>query len=137
LDFEQYVVFTQETSLSLFFAAVSTSLVLIIVTFSWRLTLLVIFSVLLVLVYVSAVIHYWDLTFNSIVVVNIMVAIAFAVDFSVHIVNTFLITVPPKTKAFKSVEKKRAFKTKVAFSRMGSSLFFGGFATLLAVICIF
>ena len=78
LDFEQYVVFKDETTLSLLLAAISTALVLLVVTFSWKVTLILIINITLVLVYVSASIHYWELTFNSIVVVNIMVSIAFA-----------------------------------------------------------
>lgn len=137
LDFEQYVVFKDETTVSLLLAAISTALVLLVVTFSWKVTLILIINIALVLVYVSASIHYFDLTFNSIVVVNIMVTIAFAQDFSVHIVNTYLVTIPPKGKQFRTEESKRAYKTKTALSRMGSGLIHGGFATMLAIICLF
>jgi len=137
LDFEQYVVFEKETIISLLLAGISTAFVLLVVTFSWRASLILIINITLVLVYVSATIHYWDLTFNSIVVVNIMVTMAFAQDFSVHIVNTYLVTVPPKGKQFRTEESKRVYKTKTALSRMGSGLIHGGFATFLAICCLF
>lgn len=35
LDFEQYVVFKDETTVSLLLAAISTAIVLLVVTFSW------------------------------------------------------------------------------------------------------
>lgn len=137
LDFEQYVVFKDETTSSLLLAAVSTVIVLLIVTFSLKVTLMLIINITLVLVYVAATIHYWDLTFNAIVVVNIMVTIAFAQDFSVHIVNTYLVAVPPKGKMYRTFEQKRVFKTMTALHRMGSGLIHGGLATFLAIICLF
>ena len=95
MDFEQYVVFRSETTVSLILAGIAVAIVILLATFNGKATLIVLVCVFIVLMDVSAVIHYWNLTFNSIVVVNLMVAIAFAVDYSAHIVNTYLTAEAP------------------------------------------
>jgi len=105
--------------------------VIIIVTGSMFVTLLVTFAVLLVDLFLVAIIYYWGLTFNSVVVVNVVIAIGLAVDYSAHIAHTYLTIIPPKR--CKTPEAKRLYKAKTAVSQMGSSVFHGGFSTFLAI----
>ena len=91
LDYELYFVFLEETILSTSLSIVSVTLVVLFITGSLPVTLLVVLAVLLVDVFLLALIYYWNLTFNNIVVINIVIAIGLAVDYSAHIAHTFLI----------------------------------------------
>ena len=65
--------------------------VIIFITASVPITILVTFSVLLVDFFLVALLHYWNLTFNNIVVVQVVIAIGLSVDFSAHIAHTYLV----------------------------------------------
>ena len=69
LDFEQYVVFVAETRASLLLSLFAVFIVILFITADFTVTLLVAFAVFLVDVYILALVFYWNLTFNSIVVV--------------------------------------------------------------------
>lgn len=107
------------------------SCVIFFITSSVAATLMVLLCVLLVDFFLTALVYFWGLSFNSVVVVNTVIAIGLSVDYSAHIAHTYLIVKPPaycKTKP-----EKRMFKAKTALSQMGSSVFHGGFSTLLAI----
>jgi len=131
LDFEQYVVFTEETVVSCGLSIIAVLFVIIVITGSLFVTILVTFAVLLVDLFLVALIHYWGLTFNSVVVVNVVIAIGLAVDYSAHIAHTYLTIKAPKR--YKTNEQKRLYKAKTAISQMGSSVFHGGFSTFIAI----
>jgi len=133
LDYELYVVFMEETLLSTGLSVLAVFFVVLFVTGSLPVTLLVVLAVLLVDLFLIALIHFWDLTFNTVVVVNIVIAIGLAVDYSAHIAHTYLIIRPPKDL---SNAEKRVYKAKMALSTMGSSVFHGGFSTFLAIISL-
>jgi len=69
LDFEQYVVFIPETAISTGLSIFAVIIVIIFITASVPITIMVTISVLLVDYFIVALVHYWNLTFNSIVVV--------------------------------------------------------------------
>ena len=96
LDYELYFVFVQETLLSCGLSIAAVFVVVLTVTGSLPVTLLVVLAVGIVDFFLLALIYYWDLTFNTIVVVNIVIAIGLAVDYSAHIAHTFLLVEPPK-----------------------------------------
>ena len=85
-------------------------IVILIITASIQATLLVAFCVLLVDLFLSALIFYWGLTFNPLVVINIVIAIGLSVDYSAHISHSYLITGIPESKNFDSKESKRIYK---------------------------
>ena len=96
LNFEQYVVFIKETLISTGLSFLAVIFVIIFITASWPVTFLVTMSVLLVDFFIVALVHYWNLTFNNIVVVQVVIAIGLSVDFSAHIAHTYLVIKPPK-----------------------------------------
>jgi|Transcript_11735 predicted RND superfamily exporter protein len=134
LDYELYVVFEDETALSVGLSIVAVFFVVLFVTASLPVTGLVCLAVLLVDYFLLALIHYWDLTFNNVVVINIVIAIGLAVDYSAHISHTYLIIEPPAEMTTNS--EKRKYKAHKALSSMGSSVFHGGFSTFLAIIAL-
>ena len=104
---------------------------ILFITSSFAATLMVLMCVLLVDLFVMALIYYWGLTFNNVVVVNTVIAIGLSVDYSAHIAHTYLVVKPPP--ACKTKDQKRAYKARTALSQMGSSVFHGGFSTFLAI----
>ena len=114
LDFEQYVVFTQETVLSCGLSIVAVIVVIIFITASIQITIMVTIAVLLVDFFIVALVHYWNLTFNSVVVVQVVIAIGLAVDYSAHIAHTYLVVEPPPK--LRSKKSKRLYKASRAIS---------------------
>ena len=134
LDYELYFVFVDETLLSCGLSLVAVFIVVVIITGSIPITCLVVLAILLVDLFLIALIFYWDLTFNNVVVVNLVIAIGLAVDYSAHIAHSYLTTVPPKELELNS--EKRKYKAQKAISGMGSSVFHGAFSTFLAIIAL-
>lgn len=133
LEFEGYVVFVKETTLSVGLAVVAVFLVVLFITGSFPITILVVLAVLLVDLYLLGLVYLWDLTMNNIVVVQLVIGLGLAVDYSAHIAHTYLTVVPPKEY---SNREKRMFKARVALSQMGSSVIHGGASTFLAIIVL-
>ena len=131
LDFEQYVVLLPQTFTSVGLSLLAVLIVVLFVTGSLPVTVLVVFSVVLVDVFLLGLVHYWDLTMNSIVTVFLVIGLGLSVDYSAHIAHTYL-TVEPPNSITKPLEK-RHYKASVAISSMGSSVIHGGFSTFLAV----
>lgn len=75
------------------FAAVC--VVILFITTSLTATLLVAICVALVDLYLLALLYFWGLTFNTIVVLQVVIALGLAVDYSVHIAHNYLVVVPP------------------------------------------
>ena len=69
LDNEQYVVFVKDTATSLGLSIMAVFFVVLFITGSVPVTLLVVFAVVLVDLFLFGLIYYWDLTMNNIVVV--------------------------------------------------------------------
>ena len=133
LDYELYVVFMYETFLSCGLSVLAVFGVVLFVTGSLPVTALVVLAVVLVDLFLLGLVHFWDLTFNTVTVVNIVIAIGLAVDYSAHISHTYLIIVPPKDL---SKSEKRIYNARKALSSIGSSVFHGGFSTFLAIIAL-
>ena len=125
------MVFTQETILSCGLSIVAVIMVIIFITASVQITILVTIAVMLVDFFIIALVHYWNLTFNSVVVVQVVIAIGLAVDYSAHIAHTYLVVEPPPNRRTK--KSKRLYKASKSISQMGSSVFHGGFSTFLAI----
>ena len=99
--------------LSIGLSIVAVFLVVIFITGSLPVTILVVFAVALVDVFLLGIIHYWDLTMNNIIVVNLVIGLGLAVDYSAHIAHTYLIIDAPKGS---TVKEMRMFKARVAVS---------------------
>lgn len=74
--------------------------------------MLVALCVFLVDVFLAALIFYWGLTFNPLVVINIVIAIGLSVDYSAHISHSYLITnIPKELKGYYNTKEKiRVYK---------------------------
>lgn len=115
LDYEQYVVFLKELCLSLGLSIAAVFLVVLFITGSLPVTVLVVLAVVLVDLFLLGLIHYWDLTMNNIIVVNLVIGLGLAVDYSAHIAHTYL-TIGPDPKLNMTNAQKRLYKARVAIS---------------------
>jgi len=118
-------------------STIAVFLVLILITGNLNITILVVLAIVLVDVYLYALIYYWGLTFNTITLINIIIALGLSVDYSAHIAHSYLLCETPNNAYFRGrKDRRRLFKAKIAISQMGSSVFHGGFSTLLAVMAL-
>lgn len=69
LDYELYFVFVEETLLSTGLSVIAVFLVVLFITGSLPVTVLVVIAVLLVDLFLVGLVHFWDLTFNVIIVI--------------------------------------------------------------------
>merc|ERR1712159_56181 len=84
-DYESYVVFDRETIMNVALALAAVFVIMFIFTANFTITIFVLLCVILVDVFVFGLLSFWDVTLNSVTVVNIVIAIGLAVDYSAHI----------------------------------------------------
>ena len=99
-------------------------------------TLAVFLCVLCTNVALFGLIYFWQMTLNPLVVLNIIVAIGISVEYSVHIGYAFLVTPVPENLGFDTPTQIRLYKAKHSLSKMGTSVFHGGFSTFLAILVL-
>lgn len=137
--YETYVVFKEEAIQNVCLALVAVLIVLMIVTANLTVTFFVLLCVGLVDLFLLGLLTFWDVTLNSVTVVNNVIAIGLAVDYSAHIGHAYLMCDPPeKDENGKELtnHEKRVFKARQALGSMGSSVFHGAFSTFLAIIVL-
>ena len=96
LTYEQFVVIVQETVISSACSIVAIFLVVLLITGSFFLASLVIFSVLLVDLILIALLPLQNLTFNNVVVVHLVASLGLSVLYSLHITLSFLLVEAPR-----------------------------------------
>lgn len=96
-DFETYVIFKEEAILNVCLALVAVFVVLMVVTANFTITMFVLLCVALVDVFLFGLLTFWNITLNSVTVVNNVVAIGLAVDYSAHIGHAYLMAEAPDT----------------------------------------
>ena len=131
LDYETYFTLVPDTIKGSVLSILAVSVVIFIITSSLAATFLVLLCVLLVDYFLLSLLYFWGLTFNSVIVVNMVIAVGLSVDYSAHIAHTYLTVRAPKSCVTK--RQIRHHKARVALSQMGSSVFHGGFSTFLAI----
>lgn len=75
-------------------AFVSIFIVVLLITFDLRSTILVVITVLLVNMLFIGSVHFLDLYMNHFVVLSVTLALGIAIDYSAHIVHAFNSTEP-------------------------------------------
>ena len=89
LDFEQYVSLKEDAIFSFSLAITAILLVVLVFTTSVTVTILIVISIVLVILFLLGLLHFWDLDFNLIVLVNLVISTGLAVDYSAHIGHYF------------------------------------------------
>ena len=133
-DFETYFTLEKDFILCLTLSLLAVLIVVMLVTADIMTTILVTLMVSITDFFLIGSIHYLDLTFNGIVVLNVVLAVGTSVDYSTHIAYGYLTQDVPKSIQTKSNREIRAYKARMAMRSMGPSVFHGGFSTFTAII---
>ena len=121
------------TPMLLSFAAVL--IVILIITSDLVATLVVTLCVIMTDIFVAGIIFYWNMTLNPIVLLQVVLGIGCSVDYSSHIAYAYLIEDVPEhlQKKINTKSAIRRYKAEKALSKMGSSVFHGGFSTWVSL----
>lgn len=87
--------------------------------------LIVLVCVILTLVDIGGSMHFWNLTIDTVSCIDLVLAIGLSVDFSSHIVHTFMTCVGTREE-----------RSKQALINIGPAVLNGGFSTFLAFILL-
>jgi len=125
LFYEQYAIIVQEaiTNLALAFGAVI--LITLFILADFGATALVGLMIAMVDIDLLGLMHFWGLTIDSVSVINLVLAIGLALDYSVHMAHAFLQR--PGT---------RQERVDAALDEMGVPVVHGAFSTFLAVLIL-
>lgn len=137
-DYESYVVFEGEAIMNIMSALAAVLVLLLLFTANLIVSLFVLLCVGLVDLFLLSMMSFWGLTLNSVSIVNCVIAIGLAVDYSAHIGHAYLTVEPPEEQDGKrlSNHEKRVFKARGALKQMGPSVFHGAFSTFLAIVVL-
>ena len=81
-----------------------------------------------------ALIWYWGLELNFVTMLNLILALGLAVDYSAHIAHAYNFS--DADPSCKSDRERRVSKVRGAFTKIGTSVFHGAFSTFLAIVTI-
>ena len=122
--FEQYAIILDETILNLITAGIS----ILVVTLFFLIHPLVVFVLLLgfvaLILELFGLMYLWDVSLNSISMINLVMALGFSVDYSAHVAYHFV------TSDAKSPE----LRVVNALGNVGSSVLLGGISTFLGML---
>jgi predicted RND superfamily exporter protein len=125
LYYEQYAIILREALTNLGLALVAVTIIVTLVLANFTATLLVMLCVVLVDCDILGLMQMWGLTIDSVAIINLVLAIGLAVDYSCHIAHSFL-----QTKG------TRQERVDHALEEMGTAVVHGAFSTFLAVLVL-
>ena len=121
--FEGYAVITNDTIRNVFVALIAVWFICMILLSNITLSFIVALMVALVDVALFGTLYFLNLTFDSVVSINLVLAIGLSVDSSAHVAHAFM-----------TVEGTRDERVHKALEKLGGSVFCGGITTFLAVV---
>ena len=133
-DFETYFTLEKDFVLCITLSLLAVLIVVMLVTADVMTTVLVTLMVSITDFLLIGSIHYLGLTFNGIVVLNVILAVGTSVDYSTHIAYGYLTQDVPKSIQAKTNREIRAYRAKMAMRSMGPSVFHGAFSLLAAIL---
>ncbi|KAJ7385704.1 Patched domain-containing protein 3 [Desmophyllum pertusum] len=124
--FEQYAITSRETTRNLIIAALAVLVVTSPFLVDCTVTILVVLNFAALICELFGLMFIWDVSLNSVSMINIVMAIGFAVDYSAHIAHAYVMS-------NKSTANERVVD---ALSTLGASVLMGGFSTFLGMIVL-
>jgi len=122
LFYEQYAIIVREALTNLGLALLAVFIITLLIIANVGATALVMVVIVMVDVDILGLMYLWDLTIDSVAIINLVLAIGLSVDYAAHIAHAFVQT--PGTR------QERADK---ALENMGTAVVHGAFSTFLAV----
>jgi len=123
LFFDGLAVVSKETIQNIIGACICVFLVNVVMLADLFAALLVLLMIGFVDILILGYMAHWELDFNSVTAINLVLAVGLAVDYSAHIAHSFLVA--------KGTGVERA---KEAVDHIGMSVFNGAFSTFLAIL---
>jgi len=124
--FEQYAITSQETIRNLLIAALAVLVVTSPFLVDCTVTVLVVLNFAALICELFGLMVIWDVSLNSVSMINLVMAIGFAVDYSAHIAHAYVAST-------KATANERVVD---ALSTLGASVLMGGFSTFLGMIVL-
>ncbi|EDO40632.1 predicted protein, partial [Nematostella vectensis] len=124
--FEQYAIIQSETIRNLVIASVTVLLITWSFLLSISVTILVFLGFSALIVELFALMAVWNVTLNTISMINLVMAIGFSVDYSAHIAHAFVTSSEPTAE----------LRVVHALSTLGTSVLMGGISTFLGMVII-
>ena len=122
---EQYSVVRQEAYMNISLAIVAVFAITVFFLCHIWCAILVTINVGMVLIDVVALMYLWKLSINSVSIINLVLAVGLAVDYSAHVAHAFM--------SATGTGNERATK---ALTEMGSDVIHGAMSTFLAVLVL-
>lgn len=114
--YEQYLTTGLNTLLSLTFSLITTFFVLfVLLGFDFTSAFIIIITIICIVVNLMGLMFWWNISLNSVSLVNLVMAVGISVEFCSHITHFYL----------KSTRSSRKLKTQDSLSTIGSSVFSG------------
>jgi hypothetical protein len=125
LFYEQYKVIQREALLNLALSLLAVFVIVLVIIAEIRTTLMVMGCVLLTDIDILGLMWLWGLTIDSVAIINLVLAVGLAVDYSAHVAHAFV--------AAKGTHDERM---RAAITEMGTAVIHGAFSTFLAVLVL-
>jgi len=133
LYYEQYAIIEREALTNLGLALVAVFVIVTLFVASLGATLLVMLCVVLVDVDILGLMWLWGLSIDSVAIINLVLAVGLAVDYSCHVAHSFVQM--PATPGL-SPRAQRQERTDRAVEEMGVAVVHGAVSTFLAVLIL-
>ncbi|XP_067049553.1 patched domain-containing protein 3-like [Acropora muricata] len=124
--FEQYAIIARDTIRNLLIAALAVLVITSPFLVDCTVAILVLFNFAAMVCELFGLMVIWNVSLNSISMINLVMAIGFAVDYSAHVAHAYVVS-------NKATPNERVVD---AVSTLGASVFMGGFSTFLGVIVL-
>ncbi|PFX34181.1 Patched domain-containing protein 3 [Stylophora pistillata] len=123
---EQYAITTRETIRNLLIAGLTVLIITSPFLVDFTVTLLVVLNFASLICELFGVMVIWNVSLNTVSMVNLVMAIGFAVDYSAHVAHAYV------------TSKKATANERVveALSTLGASVLMGGFSTFLGMVIL-
>ncbi|PFX12475.1 Patched domain-containing protein 3 [Stylophora pistillata] len=124
--YEQYAITSRETVRNLIIAALAVLVVTGPFLVDFTVTLLVVLNFAALICELFGLMVIWDVSLNFVSMINLVMAVGFAVDYSAHVAHAY-------TTSNKETADKRVVE---ALSTIGASVLMGGFSTFLGMVLL-
>jgi len=123
--YEQYAIIRKETFTNLSLALVAVLVITTILIASFHASFMVIINIILVDIDILGLMNMWDLTIDSVSIINLVLAVGLSVDYSSHVAHAFVVA--------KGTKQERADQ---ALGEMGTAVVHGAASTFAAVLVL-
>ena len=90
-----FVSLVEETVISTFASVLAIFTVVLLITASFAVAIITVFSVLMIDLFLVALIALWGITFNNVTLVHLVASLGISVLYAAHMAHTFLLVEAP------------------------------------------